>query len=170
MLVSIMLLMAMVISRFAHSASESTTRYFGTLTVETMHEGTFAWLNGRVGEANYTYHNHEAKICTLNMPVVVGSMTGSGISSGTTEGLTITVISKQLNEALINGDRVNNEDWRFSTQSGSDVDGLIINGIDAEEHFILNSRKRWISWLLGADDNVPICLQQTIDQANPLIY
>jgi hypothetical protein len=122
-----------------------------------MYQGNLLWLSGRVGEANYTYFNDNAQTCTLILPMVIGNSAGSGIGITETIGLTIKVVSQQLNDAIINGDRVFDTDWHFSVGKNGDYDGIIISGIQEGENFILNSRRKWISWLSGKDEPKPEC-------------
>ncbi|MGX9418886.1 hypothetical protein ACXJY6_17350 [Vibrio sp. RC27] len=154
-LISIVLLAA--VPRLSYGAPKLTPNYVGELTVESMRQGNLLWLQGRVGEGRYRYNDEYGKTCTLKIPVVVGSMSGSGINISTISGMTISVISKRLNDALIHGERINNLDWNFSISTKGELDGLIVNGISEEESFILNSKNRWVSWLSGEATPSPIC-------------
>lgn len=49
--------LSVFISTFSGAITLSPADTFGTLTIDTMTQGQLLWLNGRVGEANYTrYH------------------------------------------------------------------------------------------------------------------
>lgn len=152
------IILIVVLPKFGYTSSESQLTYIGTLTVKSMHQGKLLWLDGRVGEAVYRYNDDETKTCSLILPVVIGNMSGSGIGIGETNGLTINIISQRLNTALINGERIYNSDWHFSLQEGGELDGVIVSGISEDENFILNSRRRWISWLSGKDNHDPVCV------------
>ena len=54
-----------------------------------------------------------------------------------------------LSDALIKGERINSNEWHFAGMAGQlSADGYIVKGIEADEGFVLNSKRRWISWLL----------------------
>ena len=128
----------------------SPSEIFGMLTIDKMTQGQLLGLKGRVGEANYTFTSENKETCVLKISVAVGSISTPDIGINETEGFTIAVVSQQLNDALIEGKRINSRDWHFTTkESDEKVDGLIVNGIKFKEGFILNSKRRWISWLTG---------------------
>ncbi|MCG9596918.1 hypothetical protein L1D15_09295 [Vibrio sp. Isolate25] len=129
-------------------------KVLGILEIDDMTSGELLWLRGRVGEGNYTWVNRHGHHCTMKIPVAVGQKGESGLGIGSAEGIKIVVRSQALNKALIQGERVSSQDWQFSALGQSkDVDGWIVDGIGPEEEFVLNSRKRWISWLLGKTRN-----------------
>ncbi|MCE0495565.1 hypothetical protein [Vibrio salinus] len=122
----------------------------GILTVEKMTQGELLWLKGRIGDATYTLIKGGKETCTVKIPVAVGSKSDTGLGISETKGLTIFVMSKSLSDALIHGKRINSEDWHFSTrEQDTNADGVVIEGIKTDEEFVLNSRRRWISWLMG---------------------
>jgi len=128
---------------------------FGTLTVDSMTEGTLLWLNGRVGEADYDYINEGGRECTLKIPVAVGRISSPDLGINKTTGITIIVVSQRLNDALIKGERINSEEWNFTIkEDDKNADGLIAHGIRSDEGFILNSKRRWVSWFLGDKPNL----------------
>lgn len=52
-------------------------------------------------------------------------------------------------DALIKGERINSNEWHFAGMAEQlSADGYIVKGIEADEGFVLNSKRRWISWLL----------------------
>ncbi|KWT99234.1 hypothetical protein [Vibrio toranzoniae] len=147
--------LSVFISTFSGAITLSPADTFGTLTIDTMTQGQLLWLNGRVGEANYIFTRQDEKICTVQVPVAVGSIAEPDLGISKTKGLTIVVVSQRLNDALIQGKRVNSKDWRFTTKEyNGNVDGLIVNGINLEEGFILNSKRKWVSWFLGDKPSV----------------
>ncbi|MCV3284763.1 hypothetical protein [Aeromonas veronii] len=59
------------------------------------------------------------------------------------------VDQQRLDVALSKGERVNSRDFIFSREAADpEADGHIVSGIAADEGFVLNSRRRWIAWLL----------------------
>ncbi len=63
-------------------------------------------------------------------------------------------MTEKLSNALLQGERINSKDWQFdSTLHSSKTDGVVISGISGKEGFVLNSRRRWISWMTG--ENYP---------------
>jgi hypothetical protein len=47
------------------------------------------------------------------------------------------------------GERINSNEWQFvALAERRAADGYIVKGIAADEGFVLNSKRRWISWLL----------------------
>ena len=145
------------ISIFSYPSIASPSGTLGTLTVDNMMQGEFLWLKGRVGEGRYTFIHQDKRTCTINVAVAVGNISESNLGISETKGLTIVVVSQQLNDALIQGKRITSEDWHLTTQKNDDsIDGLIINGVTPKEGFVLNSKRRWISWFMG-DKNSPVC-------------
>lgn len=132
------------------SPSTVSTPEFGTLTIEQMTQGQLLWLKGRVGEGSYTFTDQNQQDCSVKVPVAIGGFAQPDLAVKTTKGLTIVVVSQQLNDAILQGERINSKEWRFSKQLGNgDIDGIIANGIEISEGFVLNSKRRWISWFMG---------------------
>ncbi|WP_342608896.1 hypothetical protein [Vibrio tritonius] len=119
-----------------------------------MTQGQLLWLKGRVGEGIYRFtRNHQQ--CERLIPVVVGSQDGNSIGISDTEGLSIAVTSDKLNQALQSGERVLSSNWQFAYGVQShQVDGVVLNGVNKSETFILNSRQRWVWWLLDGSVQV----------------
>lgn len=125
----------------------------GLLQVASLTRGELLWMQGRVGEGIYTTVDKEGRHCSIRMPVAVGKVARSGVGVEASDGLTIIVMTAALNDALLKGERVAHDAFRFAFGTGeSAADGVIVNGIAADEGFVLNARRRWISWLL---DNKP---------------
>ena len=125
----------------------------GLLQVASLTRGELLWMQGRVGEGIYTTVDKEGRHCSIRMPVAVGKMARSGVGFDASDGLAIIVMSPALNDALLKGERVAHDAFRFAFGTGeSAADGYIVKGIAADEGFVLNARRRWISWLL---DNKP---------------
>lgn len=121
----------------------------GILSVEHLTQGKLLWLQGRVGEGSYTRVDGEGRHCTIRVPVVVGRVANTGLGIDAVEGLSIIVMNKQLSEALIKGERINSNEWQFvALAERRAADGYIVKGIAADEGFVLNSKRRWTSWLL----------------------
>lgn len=58
-------------------------------------------------------------------------------------------IGAMTNQALQSGERVLSSNWQFAYGAQShQVDGVVLNGVNKSETFVLNSRQRWVSWLL----------------------
>lgn len=127
----------------------------GILSVEKMTEGQFFWLRGRVGEGRYTRFDEFGRHCSYQIPVVAGAMADAGFSVNTVSGVFVIVMSQRLNDALLAGERISSAHWRFVvlpnelSSSEQVMDGYIVEGVLPDEHFILNSKRRWISWLAG---------------------
>jgi len=139
------------------SASTTVTSGFGILTADNTTQGQLLWLKGRIADASYTFTRQDDKTCVVKVPVAIGSVAEPDVGITTTKGLTIIVMSQRLNEALLQGQPIDSEDWNFTTQAGNDnFDGRIVDGISPSEGFILNSRRRWISWFMGFKQS-PIC-------------
>ncbi|MGF1910749.1 hypothetical protein L4C38_15025 [Vibrio kasasachensis] len=146
------------ISIFSHASTELPIGAFGVVSVDSMTQGQLFWLKGRIGEARYTTTTENMDTCTILVPVVVGNIADSGLGIENTEGLTIVVMSQQLNDALMQGERIRQQDWHFTTRKNdTKTDGLIVKGIGAEEGFVLNSKRRWFSWFMS-DKPKPNCL------------
>ncbi|AUI87933.1 hypothetical protein BS333_16230 [Vibrio azureus] len=127
----------------------------GTLSVDNMTQGQLLWLNGRVGDAIYSFTLQDEKACSLKVPVAVGRISKPDFGISQTEGLVIFVMSQRLHDALLQGKRINSEEWHFTTKKyDENIDGLITNGVHFEEGFVLNSKRKWISWLLRDEQNV----------------
>ncbi|WP_421195038.1 hypothetical protein [Aeromonas jandaei] len=121
----------------------------GILQVEHLTRGELLWLQGRVGEGRYTTLNKAGQHCSIKIPVAIGQMEKSGLGIASVNGLSIIVMNPQLSSALINGERVNRDEWHFAALADNQsADAYIVNGINDNEGFVLNSRRRWISWLL----------------------
>ncbi|EJV9310107.1 hypothetical protein [Vibrio vulnificus] len=127
----------------------------GILSVEKMTEGQFFWLRGRIGEGRYTRFDEFGRHCSYQIPVVAGAMADAGFSVNTVSGMFVIVMSQRLNDALLAGERISSAHWRFVvlpnelSSSEQVMDGYIVEGVLPDEHFILNSKRRWISWLAG---------------------
>lgn len=149
-----------LLPKLGYSSTNSNLEYYGTLRVANMVQGTLLWLDGRVGQGIYTYKGDDDQTCTLRVPVAVGNLAGSGVSIREIKGMSIIVRSQRLSEALIQGERITNSDdyWRFSFHDSHGFDGVLESGINTQEHFILNSRKRWVAWLAGEKQHLPICV------------
>ncbi|MCA3901387.1 hypothetical protein JKP31_08745 [Vibrio vulnificus] len=134
----------------------------GILSVEKMTEGQFFWLRGRVGEGRYTRFDEFGRHCSYQIPVVAGAMADAGFSVNTVSGMFVIVMSQRLNDALLAGERISSAHWRFVvlpnelSSSEQVMDGYIVEGVLPDEHFILNSKRRWISWL-GGDKRSETC-------------
>ncbi|WP_253815937.1 hypothetical protein [Vibrio coralliilyticus] len=130
----------------------------GVLEVNDMTSGQLLWLRGRVGEGSYTWVDQTGSHCTMKVPVAIGQIADSGLSIGSAGGMKMIVMSKDLNEALVQGERVNSKEWRFTKFGEGEADGWIVDGISLHEAFVLNSRRRWVSWLMG-DTRSELCQQ-----------
>lgn len=125
------------------------TGAIGILHVDRLTQGELLWLQGRVGEGVYTTTNQAGQHCSIKVPVVVGQIEKSGLGIASVTGLSIIVMNPTLSAALINGERVRSDEWQFSAQTDSrSADGYITEGIKESEGFVLNSKRRWVSWLL----------------------
>ncbi|KGK19859.1 hypothetical protein [Vibrio navarrensis] len=128
---------------------------FGVVSVGKMNQGELIWLRGRVGDGRYTHVNKQGQHCTLSVPVAVGQVIDSGLGIEEAAGLSIIVMSDKLNHALLSGERIISDQWQFVfwPRDGAEeilqVDGYIVQGIEAKESFVLNSKRRWVSWLTG---------------------
>ncbi|KYN26393.1 hypothetical protein AUQ44_15280 [Vibrio cidicii] len=127
----------------------------GVVSVGKMNQGELIWLRGRVGDGRYTHMNEQGQHCTLSVPVAVGQIGDSGLGIEETAGLSIIVMSDKLNHALLSGERILSDQWQivFWPRKGAaklpQADGYIVQGIEAKESFVLNSKRRWVSWLTG---------------------
>ncbi|ONG01477.1 hypothetical protein BWQ95_23280, partial [Aeromonas hydrophila] len=107
------------------------------------------WMQGRVGEGTYTTTDAEGRHCAIRVPVAVGKVASCGLGIDSAAGLAIVVMTPRLDVALSKGERVNSSDFIFSREAADPAaDGYIVSGIAADEGFVLNSRRRWIAWLL----------------------
>ncbi|MBE3667622.1 hypothetical protein BOO24_06615 [Vibrio navarrensis] len=128
---------------------------FGVVSVGKMNQGELIWLRGRVGDGRYTHVDEHGRHCTLSVPVAVGQVTDSGLGIEEAAGLSIIVMSDKLNHALLSGERILSDQWRFvfwpreEAAKLPQADGYIVQGIEAKESFVLNSKRRWVSWLTG---------------------
>ncbi|MBE3664875.1 hypothetical protein BOO35_07055 [Vibrio navarrensis] len=128
---------------------------FGVVSVGKMNQGELIWLRGRVGDGRYTHVNKQGQHCTLSVPVAVGQVIDSGLGIEEAAGLSIIVMSDKLNHALLSGERIISDQWQFvfwprdGAEEIPQVDGYIVQGIEAKESFVLNSKRRWVSWLTG---------------------
>lgn len=145
------------VSAFSSSATVIPEGAYGVVTAETMTQGELLWLKGRVGDAAYIVRLEDGNTCTMTLPVAIGSIaddSDSSIGVETTKGFTIAIMTEKLSNALLQGERINSKDWQFdSTLHSSKTDGVVISGISGKEGFVLNSRRRWISWMTG--ENYP---------------
>lgn len=101
----------------------------GVLEVNDMTSGQLLWLRGRVGEGSYTWVDQTGNHCTMKIPVAIGRIADSGLSIGSAGGMRMIVMSKDLNEALVQGERVNSKEWRFTEFGEGEADGWIVDGI-----------------------------------------
>ncbi|CAK4068425.1 hypothetical protein [Vibrio sp. 16] len=129
----------------------------GVLTVESTTQGELLWIKGRVGSGQYISIDQQGRHCSLEVPVAIGEVGDADIGIEWAKGLTMIITSQALSDALNQGKRVNSADWRISyVTEARQADARVVSGITADEGFILNSRRRWISWLLD-DRPAPIC-------------
>lgn len=130
----------------------------GILVVKTMTEGRLMWLKGRVGEGEYTRIDEKGRHCTLEVPVAIGAFSDAQLGVRASKGISIAITSAELSEKLVSGGRVNSSDWVFGLEEeASDSDGYILSGLEPSEGFVLNARRRWVSWLLDDKPN-EVCL------------
>ncbi|WED27610.1 hypothetical protein L3V77_05075 [Vibrio sp. DW001] len=121
----------------------------GILTVENMTEGQLFWMKGRVGEGKYTSVDAQNRHCSMTVPIAIGGFADTRLGVHSVQGLTIAITNQELSDALMSGQRIHSEDWVIrAAMEAEPADGYIISGIETTEQFILNSRRRWISWLL----------------------
>ena len=130
----------------AMETDRSTEAVVGTLTVDNMTEGQLLWMKGKVGEGIYTGFNKQGRQCSIKVPVVIGGFSATRIGIYSSDGFEIVITNQALSEALFSGKPIKNTDWVFTDNAPSD--GYILSGIEPTEQFILNSRNRWVSWLL----------------------
>lgn len=125
------------------------TGAIGLLQVDRLTQGELLWMQGRVGEGVYTTLNPAGQHCAIKVPVAVGRVEKSGVGIASVSGLSIIVMNPQLSAALISGERVRSDEWSFAWGvSQRAADGYVIGGIGEHEGFVLNSKRRWISWFL----------------------
>ncbi len=130
----------------------------GILVVKNMKEGRLMWLKGRVGEGKYTRIDEKGRHCTLEVPIAIGAFSDVQIGVRSSDGISIVITNSELSEKLVSGDRINSSDWVFGqSESASNSDGYILSGLEPSEGFVLNSRRRWVSWLLD-DKSSEVCL------------
>jgi len=130
----------------------------GILVVKHMTEGRLMWLKGRVGEGKYTRIDEKGRHCTLEVPVAIGAFSEAQISVRSSNGIAIVITNSELSEKLVSGGRINSTDWVFSQNEGvSNSDGYVLSGLEPSEGFVLNSRRRWVSWLLD-DKPSEVCI------------
>lgn len=130
----------------------------GLLTVPSMTQGQFFWFQGRVGEGKYVSVDENGTHCSVDVPVAVGSMGSAGIGVSEVHGLSIVVTSTALSDAILQGVRISSQDWSIADGAQTPMkDGYILSGISPAEGFVLNSQRRWVSWLLN-DKPTPMCL------------
>ena len=125
----------------------------GVLEADEMTSGELVWMRGRVGEASYISVDKEGHHCTTKVPLAIGQLTRSGIGVEMSQGVKIIVTSQRLDAALRRGERIVSHEWIFEhlgQETLSKSDGLIVSGIHSQESFVLNSRRRWFTWLLGS--------------------
>ncbi len=134
-------------------ANEVDYRIEGMLTVRAMTQGQMLWLKGRVGEGEYQARNARGELCQITVPVAVGLIDQrAGLDMANVTGLKIAIRSPELSRAILNGEPIRSEDWVFSYKGElKQSDGYIVEGVAREEGFVINARKRWISWLLDEE-------------------
>jgi len=143
------LLLMVIVSTSVVASEEIPVGSLGVVVAEKMAQGQLLWLKGRVGNATYSHLTQDGSTCSVELPVAVGGISDSGLGIDETKGLEIYVMSERLNRAILQGERINSENWHFSSNSkDTDLDGYIRRGIAADEGFILNSKRRWISWFM----------------------
>lgn len=142
----------LLVSTFA-LASEIDYRIEGMLTVPAMTQGQLLWLKGRVGEGEYQARNTRGELCQITVPVAVGLIDQTaGLDVADVTGLKIAIRSPELSRAILNGEPIRSEDWVFSYKGElKQSDGYIVEGVARDEGFVINARKRWISWLLDEE-------------------
>ncbi len=142
----------LLVSTFA-LASEIDYRIEGMLTVPVMTQGQLLWLKGRVGEGEYQARNTRGELCQITVPVAVGLIDQTaGLDVANVTGLKIAIRSPELSRAILNGEPIRSDDWVFSYKGElKQSDGYIVEGIARDEGFVINARKRWISWLLDEE-------------------
>lgn len=144
-----------LLTLFSQATSAYSSDAIGHLTVDSMTQGQLIWLKGRVGEGVYTFTDPRSRVCSIKVPVAIGSVSDSSLGFSQTNGLSIAVISDQLNKALLSGERINSQDWHFSMRHGEvNADALIVYGISDKEGFALNSKRKWISWFTNEKQGV----------------
>ncbi|WP_425667315.1 hypothetical protein ACPUEJ_15430 [Vibrio tubiashii] len=142
-------------SAVAVASQEVPSNSLGVIVADQMTQGQLVWLKGRVGNAIYRFSDPDGRDCNMELPVAIGSVSDSGLGISETKGFTLYVVSEQLNQAIQHGQRINSKNWRFSLNaSDSPIDGFITGGIGADEGFILNSKIRWVSWLMGEEPKI----------------
>ncbi|GDY25983.1 hypothetical protein AHAT_18730 [Agarivorans sp. Toyoura001] len=125
-------------------------KVLGVLKVKHTTEGNLLWLQGRVGEGQYSIVNEAGEQCSIDMPIAIGDLTKTHIGIVKQTGLEIAITNPQLNHQLLIGKPVTSDNWVFRRADESlPADGYLVSGINTEESFVLNSRRRWISWLLN---------------------
>ncbi|GAB3479331.1 hypothetical protein [Marinomonas epiphytica] len=146
------MLIGLVIMSVSVGAKEAPmANILGALRASEMTEGELVYMKGRVGEAYYHVMDHSST-CILTVPVVIGQFTKASMGIKSQKGFELYVLSHDLHQAILSGERIAHHEWTFSKQVGPDVDGLITYGIDSDDGFILNSRRRWLSWVTGYDE------------------
>jgi hypothetical protein len=155
---SVLILMSVVTSVKADRLLNRNSAPKGFLVVNQMTEGQLLHLKGRVGQGRYSGTDHQERPCSIDLPVAIGSTVDTGIGIHSTDGLKIVVVSQKLNDAIFNRERIVSSDWVFvgysedeskHSKNSDGVDGYIIHGISREEGFVINGRRKWISWFLG---------------------
>jgi hypothetical protein len=154
----LLLLMSVVATVRADLLGNAGTSIKGVLTVNQMMEGQLLRLKGRVGQGHYIGIDYRDRYCSIELPVAIGSTTDTNIGIRTTDGVKIVVTSQKLSDAILRGERIVSSDWVFRSsvegisihaENGFLADGYIIHGIGTEEGFVVNARRKWISWFLG---------------------
>ena len=136
-----------------HAEQAPPKKVLGTLSVHSMTQGALFFMAGRVGEAIYQYQSPLQETCALVVPVVVGSRVNTSVGVAEVAGFSLQVYSEELHSSLISGQRIMRQDWHFSYDPlAINKDGVITEGIEREEVFILNSKRRWVSWITGYDE------------------
>ncbi|WP_070964432.1 hypothetical protein [Vibrio sonorensis] len=160
--VSIFFCIGISVSQICHAVVS--TDNFGVLKANEMTQGELLWMEGRVGNATYQFQRSKGEICELKVPVAIGRFTRAGLGFSDAQGVMVKVVSERLHQALLKGERVTNRDWKISIMSGESTDlpndGYIVSGIEQEEGFVFNSRRKWVSWLL---DDEPTTLCKRVD-------
>ncbi|MEO9654332.1 hypothetical protein [Marinomonas sp.] len=140
-----------------HAEQWPSKKVLGILTVSNMTQGALFFMAGRVGEATYQFQSPQQQLCKLLVPVVVGSKAQTYIGVSEVAGFSLQVYSEKLHDALIAGQRILSREWLFSDDlMAVNMDGVVTQGIEQNEAFVLNSKRRWLSWITGNHERL-IC-------------
>ncbi|MDO6685882.1 MULTISPECIES: hypothetical protein [unclassified Agarivorans] len=148
-------LIAAVFTGQAATIDLNPPKVLGVLKVKHTTEGNLLWLQGRVGEGQYSTIDDAGKQCSIDVPIAIGHLTKTHIGIVKQPGLEIAITNPELNHQLLSGKPVASDNWIFRPADDSlPADGYLVSGINPEESFVLNSRRRWISWLLNDQPNL----------------